>query len=229
MIEKLLQEEGGKASYRYMNDAQKKQIRDEIVKVEPFSTNRERVEYFDKPRGVFSGLTVEQIERFLTRNKDAYRRNSPHRTRNEEKHLEAEKMDFDLVEEGFLEVHDSFSEIGTLEIGRVVCATGIEAVVEDGELSKVSDSVEDWIGDLNRDLGGGFAAPGAGYGREESAANVAEDMRGESVACGSGEMRGESDPTGAGVWIGESAAADVWRGESVSTGASGGDEGASDC
>ena len=36
----LLPEEGGKSSSRYLNDNQKKKLRDEIVKIDPFSNNR---------------------------------------------------------------------------------------------------------------------------------------------------------------------------------------------
>jgi hypothetical protein len=87
----LLQEEGGKTSYRYLSDAQKKKIRDEIVKTDPFNSDREKVEFFDKTRGMFSGLTVSQIDRFLVRNKGHYKRNSPHRSRMDEKDMRAVK------------------------------------------------------------------------------------------------------------------------------------------
>ena len=85
----LLDEEGGKKSLRYLSEDQIKKIRAEIQKHEPFNTNRETIiDYFDKPRGVFSGLTVAQIERFIVRNKRLFKRNSPHRSNVREKKFE---------------------------------------------------------------------------------------------------------------------------------------------
>ena len=77
----MLQEGGGRTSHRYLSDAQKQKIRDEIVRMKPFNIQREKVEYFDKTRGMFSGLTIQQLDRFLIRNKANYKRNSPHRSR----------------------------------------------------------------------------------------------------------------------------------------------------
>jgi hypothetical protein len=75
----LLLVEAGKSSYRYLSGAQKKKIREEIGKMKPFDYNRGQIDYFDKTRGVFSRLTVEQIERFLLRNRVNFSRNSPHK------------------------------------------------------------------------------------------------------------------------------------------------------
>ena len=79
----MLQEECGRSSHRYLSDDQKRKIRQEIIRMDPFIRKREKVEYWDKPRGMFSGLTVQQIERFLVRNKTHYKRNSPHRNKSE--------------------------------------------------------------------------------------------------------------------------------------------------
>ena len=76
----MMSEEGGKSSHRYLTDSQKQKIRQEIIRVKPFNINREKVEYYDKPRGAFSGMTVEKLERFLVRNKGNFKRNSPHRS-----------------------------------------------------------------------------------------------------------------------------------------------------
>ena len=54
-------------------------IRRKISRMKPFSYDREKVEYFEKPRSTFSGLSLEQIDRFLVRNKNNFRRNSPHK------------------------------------------------------------------------------------------------------------------------------------------------------
>ena len=61
------------------------------------------MEFLDKPRGVFSGLTTEQIKRFLVRNKSAFKRNSPHRS--------AE------VEEDFMEIDDDIQNGDTATSG----------------------------------------------------------------------------------------------------------------
>ena len=76
----LVLEEGGKASYRYLSLAQKQKIRENITKMKPFNYNREKVDFYDEIRGVFSGLTSDQLSRFLTRNKVNFSRNSPHQS-----------------------------------------------------------------------------------------------------------------------------------------------------
>ena len=75
----LVTEEGGKSSSRYISEVQKTKMRGEIRNNKPFSYEREKVDYYDKPRGVWSGLTAEQIDRFILRNKNNFRRNSPHK------------------------------------------------------------------------------------------------------------------------------------------------------
>ena len=107
----LLQEEGGKSSHRHLTDAQKKKIREEIVRMDPFNTSRDKVKFFDKFRGMFSGLTVQQIERFLIRNKALHKRNSPHRSRMEERGLNAWTGDIEMMEVQSKEV-DSEGVVG---------------------------------------------------------------------------------------------------------------------
>ena len=75
----LMKGEGGKTAYRYLSEAEKDKVNDEIEKLKPFDYDREKIEYYDKTRGVFSGLTMEKIERFLERNRTNFKRNSPHR------------------------------------------------------------------------------------------------------------------------------------------------------
>jgi hypothetical protein len=83
----LIPEEAGKSSCRYVSEAQKKKMRAEIAQMKPFDYKRQKIEYFDKPRGIFSGLNAEQIDRFLLRNKNNFRRNSPHKAYLPEKNV----------------------------------------------------------------------------------------------------------------------------------------------
>ena len=69
----LLSKKGGGTSYQHLSSSQMDQKRSEIQKIHPFSKDREKIPYYDKPRGVFSGLTKVQIERFLERNKSRYK------------------------------------------------------------------------------------------------------------------------------------------------------------
>ena len=63
----------------------------------PFDVDRAKVDYYDKSRGMFSGLDVEQIERFLLRNKAHYKRNCPHRSRIEEQTSVAATLDVEML------------------------------------------------------------------------------------------------------------------------------------
>jgi hypothetical protein len=80
----LLPEAGGRSSHRHLSEAQKMKVRGEIVRADPWNLSRDKVDFYDKPRGMFSGLTEEQINRFLIRNKAHHKRNSPHRMRMDE-------------------------------------------------------------------------------------------------------------------------------------------------
>ena len=40
------------------------------------------MKYFDQIRGIFSGLSLEQLERFLERNRTNYKRNNPNKVLN---------------------------------------------------------------------------------------------------------------------------------------------------
>ena len=75
----LLREESGKSSYRQFGEVEKGKIRSEIRQHRPFDNDREKVEYYDKGMSVFEGLEIDQIERFLARNRDKFVKNSPHR------------------------------------------------------------------------------------------------------------------------------------------------------
>ena len=75
----LIPEETGKSSYRYLSESQKAKMREVISKMRPFYYDREKIDYYEETRGVFSGLNDEQIDRFLLRNKGNFKRNSPHK------------------------------------------------------------------------------------------------------------------------------------------------------
>ena len=65
------------SSHDYIGDDRRLLISKEIAKVNPFSRNREKVkEFYEKSRGsAFSGLNMNKIEKFLTRNKRNFKRN----------------------------------------------------------------------------------------------------------------------------------------------------------
>ena len=76
----LLAGRGGRSSHRYINDDQRLKIREEVEKVRPFDLKREKIDYYEKSSGsVFSGLTVDRLERFLKRNKVNFTRSFPHK------------------------------------------------------------------------------------------------------------------------------------------------------
>ena len=76
----LLSLTGGGSSYEYIGKDLKLKIRGEIEKVRPFDLSRKKRDHFEKTSGsVFSGLTVERVDRFLTRNKANFKRSYPHK------------------------------------------------------------------------------------------------------------------------------------------------------
>ena len=78
----LLRNSGGRTSHRYIGEADRMKIREEIEQIKPFDLKREKREYFDKTSGsVFSGLNSERVVRFLARNKRNFSRSSPHNNR----------------------------------------------------------------------------------------------------------------------------------------------------
>ena len=79
----LLPLSGGRSSHDYIGDEQRSKIRSEIEKINPFDQNRDKMEeYYEKPVGsVFSGLNLERVEKFLIRNKQNFKRSSPHKRR----------------------------------------------------------------------------------------------------------------------------------------------------
>jgi hypothetical protein len=78
----LLQTSGGRTSYRYIGEAERMKIREEIEQVKPFDLKREKRDHFDKTSGsVFSGLSLDRVEKFLARNKRNYKRSYPHKNK----------------------------------------------------------------------------------------------------------------------------------------------------
>ena len=76
----LLPLSGGRSSYSYIGEDQRSKIRSEIEKISPFEQNREKREYYEKPVGsVFAGLNLDRVEKFLTRNKQNFKRSCPHK------------------------------------------------------------------------------------------------------------------------------------------------------
>ena len=79
----LLSLSGGRTSYRYIGEDARVKIRAEIEKVKPFVLSRKKRDYFEKPSGsVFSGLTMERVDRFLARNKRNFKRSYHHKKAN---------------------------------------------------------------------------------------------------------------------------------------------------
>ena len=113
----LLNEEGGKSSHRYLNETQVKKIREHIMKNAPFSTNRQKVEYYEKTRSAFSGLTATKVERFIVRNKKLYKRNSPHRNNDGNGGLSAAHGNGVLEEEAGVEGASGGSLVGGCDYG----------------------------------------------------------------------------------------------------------------
>ena len=113
----LLDEEGGKSSHRYLNETQVKKIREHIMKNAPFNTNRQKVEYYEKPRSAFSGLTATKVERFIVRNKKLYKRNSPHRNNDGNGGLNAAHGNGVLEEEAGVEGASGGSLVGSCDYG----------------------------------------------------------------------------------------------------------------
>ena len=78
----LLRSSGGRTSYRYMNEDQRKKVREELERIQPFDLKREKIEYFEKMSGsIFGGLNWARVEKFLERNKKNFNRSYPHNKR----------------------------------------------------------------------------------------------------------------------------------------------------
>ena len=71
----MLNYSGTHSSHDYIGSDRREVMRDEIAKIDPFSRNRVKCDFFDKSRGSpFSGLNLEKIGRFVDRNKKNFSR-----------------------------------------------------------------------------------------------------------------------------------------------------------
>ena len=62
-------------SYDYMGEERKSLMSEKIREVNPFSTTRDKVSFYEKSMGTpFAGMTMDKMKSFLTRNKTNYRR-----------------------------------------------------------------------------------------------------------------------------------------------------------
>ena len=62
-------------SYDYLGEEKKKIMAEEIYKINPFSKSRKPITLFEKrPGSPFSGMSIEKIEKFVTRNCSNYKR-----------------------------------------------------------------------------------------------------------------------------------------------------------
>ena len=62
-------------SYNYIGEERTNLMSDKIKEINPFSTDREKITFFDKSMGTpFAGMNQEKIKAFLARNKTNYRR-----------------------------------------------------------------------------------------------------------------------------------------------------------
>ena len=64
------------SSHDYIGDERRKVMAEEIAKINPFSKNRNKIEFYDKSRGSpFSGLNLGKVETFVVRNGKNFNRN----------------------------------------------------------------------------------------------------------------------------------------------------------
>ena len=68
------------STQQYMTDEQKQRIRSDLDRIQPFSQDRAKIEYFDKiPGSPFAGMTEERILWFLKRNQAKFKKMHPHK------------------------------------------------------------------------------------------------------------------------------------------------------
>ena len=76
----MLHHVASSSTQQYMTDDQKMRVRSELDRVQPFSQERTKIDYFDKiPGSPFSGLTQERILWFLKRNQTNFKKSYPHK------------------------------------------------------------------------------------------------------------------------------------------------------
>ena len=66
----LLNSTASSSSHDLIGDDRRAIMADEVGKIKPFNTNRNKVDFFDKSMGSpFAGLTIAKIDSFVERNK----------------------------------------------------------------------------------------------------------------------------------------------------------------
>ena len=62
-------------SYDHIGDERREAIAKELFKVNPFSKDRSKIDFFDKSKGSpFTGMDLPSLERFMKRNRDKFRK-----------------------------------------------------------------------------------------------------------------------------------------------------------
>ena len=68
------------STQQYFTEEQKQRIRSDLDRIQPFSQDRVKIEYFDKiPGSPFAGMTEERVQWFLKRNQSKFKKKYPHK------------------------------------------------------------------------------------------------------------------------------------------------------
>ena len=71
----LYNSSGSNSSHDYIGDDRRAIIAEEIAKIDPFSTKRDKVAFYDKSKGSpYAGLSKQKVEMFVERNKNNFLR-----------------------------------------------------------------------------------------------------------------------------------------------------------
>ena len=75
MSSMLFNGSGSTSSHDYIGDDRRAMMSEEIIKVNPFNTERLKVTFYDKSMGSpYAGLTQEKVNSFVKRNKKNFKR-----------------------------------------------------------------------------------------------------------------------------------------------------------
>ena len=73
-MKSMLFNKASSSSYDYIGDDKREEIAREILKVNPFSKDRDQFDFYDKASGSpFAGMDLKSLGRFMDRNKDKFR------------------------------------------------------------------------------------------------------------------------------------------------------------
>ena len=71
----MLDNASSSSSYDYIGEEKREAIAKEIFKVNPFSRDREKLDFYDKSLGSpFAGMDLPSLSRFMDRNRDKFRK-----------------------------------------------------------------------------------------------------------------------------------------------------------